>query len=170
MDPLLLVARLIHIVFGVFWVGTLIFNAMFLLPAMRDAGPDGAKVAAGLMQRRFLDVLMAVASFTILSGFYLYWRVSAGFSNGFMRSTGGMTYGLGAVAALLAFGLGASIVRPSMLKAARLSQAAIQASGPERDAQLATAQALRMRGAAVGRVVAGLLTVAAAAMAVGRYL
>ena len=57
MDLLLLTARLLHVVLGVFWAGALIFTAVFLLPSIRDAGPDGAKVAAGLMRRRFLDVL-----------------------------------------------------------------------------------------------------------------
>lgn len=170
MDLLLLAARLIHVVLGVFWAGTLIFSAVFLLPAIRDAGPEGAKVAAGLMRRRFLDVLPAVAGLTVLSGFWLYWRVSGGFSSGYMGTAAGMAYGLGGVAAVLALGLGLAIVRPSMLRAARLSQAAAQAAGPERDAQLATAQALRVRGAAAGRLVAGLLTIAAITMAVGRYV
>ncbi len=170
MDPMLLLVRLLHVGLGVFWAGALIFNALFLLPAIREAGPEGAKVAAGLMRRRFLDVLPAVAILTVLSGFWLYWRVSAGFSQGYMRSRTGMAYGLGGVAALLALGLGLAIVRRSMLRAASLSQAAALASGPERDAQLATAQALRARAAAAGRIVAGLLALTAATMAVGRYL
>ena len=169
MDPMLLLVRLLHVGLGVFWAGALIFNALFLLPAIRDAGPDGAKVAAGLMRRRFLDVLPAVAILTVLSGFWLYWRVSAGFSEGYMRSRTGMAYGLGGVAALLALVLGLAIVRRSMLRAASISQAAL-ASGQERDAQLATAQALRARAAAAGRIVAGLLALTAATMAVGRYL
>jgi uncharacterized membrane protein len=170
MDPLLLLVRLLHVGLGVFWAGTLMFSALFLLPAIRDAGPDGAKVAAGLMRRRFLDWLPAVAGLTVLSGFWLYWRASAGFSSGYMRSATGMAYGLGGVAAVLALGLGLAIVRPSMLRAATLSQGAALASGQERDAQLATAQALRARAAAAGRIVAGLLALAAATMAVGRYL
>lgn len=106
MDLLFLTARVVHMVLGVFWVGTLMFSALFLLPAIRDAGPDGAKVAAGLMRRRFLDVLPAAAAVTVLSGFWLYWRVSAGFSSGYMGSSPGMAYGLGGLAAVLALGLG----------------------------------------------------------------
>ncbi len=170
MDLPLLTARLIHIVLGIFWAGTLFFNALFLLPAVRDAGPDGAKVAAGLMRRRFLDVLPWVAILTVLAGFWLYWRVSDGFSSGYMRSSAGMAYGLGAVSAVLALAGGLTVVRPSMLRAAALSQAATAASPPERESQMATAQALRARAAAANRIVAGLLTVTAVTMALGRYL
>jgi hypothetical protein len=146
------------------------FNASFLLPAMRDAGPDGAKVAAGLMRRRFLDIMPAIAAVSILSGFWLYWHASAGFQPEFMRSGTGMTLGLGAAAALLAFGLGLGIMRPSLLRAAALTQAASTAVPSERDAHLATAQALRLRAAGAARWVALLLAVAAGAMAVARYV
>jgi uncharacterized membrane protein len=170
MDLLLLTARLLHVLLGVFWTGTLIFSALFLLPAIRDAGPDGAKVAAGLLRRRFLDVLPTAAILTVLSGFWLYWRVSAGFSPAYMRSPAGMAYGLGGLAAVAALGLGLVVVRPSMLRAAALSQAAVTASSGEREVAAATAQALRMRAAAAGKIVAGLLVVAAGTMALGRYV
>jgi hypothetical protein len=167
---ILLIARLLHVVLGVFWAGTLIFNAVFLVPTIRDAGPEGAKVAAGLMRRRFFDVLPVVAGLTVLSGLWLYWRVSGGFTPAYMRSGPGMSYGLGATAAILAFGLGVGIMRPAMLRAAALSQSAASLAPPEREAQLARAQGLRRRAAATGRAVAGLLLVAAGTMALGRYL
>jgi hypothetical protein len=55
MSLLVITLRLLHIVLGAFWVGTLIFFALFLIPSVRDAGPDGAKVMAALQRRRFLD-------------------------------------------------------------------------------------------------------------------
>lgn len=161
MGLILLTMRVLHIVLGVFWAGTLIFTAIFLVPAIRDAGPEGAKVMAGLMRRRFLTVLPVVAALTILSGLWLYWFDSNGFQAPFMRSRMGMTLALGALAALIAFVLGVGIVRPAMLKAAALSQD---------PTQLAAAQALRVRAAGFGRVVALLLGVAAAAMAIARYV
>ncbi len=170
MGLLLLILRLVHIVLGVFWVGTMIFNAYFLMPAMLEAGPDGMKVAAGLARRRFLDIMPPVAGLTILSGFWLYWRASLGFQPAYMRSTLGMTYGFGALAALAAFALGVAIMRPSMLKAAALAQAAASAAAPEREAKLAQAAALRVRGAQTAKLIAVLLIIAVATMAVGRYV
>ena len=170
MDYLMLIGRVMHIGLGVFWAGALMFSAWFLLPSMREAGPDAAKVMAGLLRRRFLDVLPAVAGLTILSGLWLYWRVSGGFSSGYMRSAPGMAYGVGGLAAIIALALGLAIVRPSMLRAAALSQATATATAPERESQLASAQAMRARAAGAGRIVAGLLSLAVIAMAVGRYL
>ncbi len=170
MDRLFLTARVLHVCLGVFWAGALIFNAAFLFPAMRDAGPDAAKVAAGLMRRRFLNILPVVAGLTVLSGFYLYWRASISFGAAYARSPMGMTYGLGAVAALAALSLGVGIMRPAMLKSAALSQAAAGVGPEERDRALAAAQALRARAGAVGQIVAWLLGAATVAMAIARYV
>src|SRR3990172_5385186 len=99
MDILLLLARLLHIVLGTFWAGTMIFNAVFLSPAFQDVGPDAAKVAGALVRRRFMTIMPIVALVTILSGFWLYWRLSGGFDSGYMGSRPGQTLGMGAVAA-----------------------------------------------------------------------
>jgi hypothetical protein len=170
MDFIFLVARILHVASGVFWAGTLVFSAAFLLPSIRDAGPDGAKVSAGLMRRRFLDIMPVVAALTVLSGFYLYWLASAGFSAAYMSSPMGMTYGVGAIAALGALGLGVGILRPAMLRAAALSQAAAGAPPEERERALNAAQALRARAGAAGQVVAWLLGTTTVAMAIARYL
>jgi hypothetical protein len=170
MDIVLLVARLVHVVLGIFWGGALIFTAVFLLPSVRDAGPDGGKVVAGLMRRRFLDVIPVVAILTVLSGFWLYWRVSLGFSHEYMKSPPAMAYGLGGAAALVALSLGLGVVRPSILRAAALAQAATAGPAAERQAGMAAADELRARAGRASRYVAGLLAVAAACMAVGRYL
>ena len=170
MDFLLITARLVHIVLGAFWVGTMVFNAFFLGPSVRDAGPDGAKVMGALMRRRFMDVMPAVAGLTILSGLWLYWKMSNGFQSAYLHSAGGMTFALGGLLAITAFGLGLAVVRPAMLGAMALGQAAAQAPAAEREMKLASAQALRTRAAGAGRLVAVLLLLAVAAMAVGRYI
>jgi len=75
MDPLLIVLRVVHVVGGVFWGGAILFVVHFLEPAVRDAGPDGAKVMQALQKRRYLDVMPVVAALTVVSGYWLYWRV-----------------------------------------------------------------------------------------------
>ncbi|HEX9165475.1 MAG TPA: hypothetical protein VF862_06165 [Gemmatimonadales bacterium] len=170
MDPLFVISRVLHVALGVFWAGTLVFNAAFLLPSIREAGPDGAKVAAGLMRRRFLDIMPVVALVTVLSGLYLYWRVSAGFAPDYMGSAPGITYGVGALAAVVALGFGVGILRPSMLRAAALTQSAAGLAANDAAQALATAQALRARAGAAARAVAWLLAVATVTMALARYL
>ena len=169
MDLLFLSARVLHVVLGVFWAGTLVFNAAFLLPAIRDAGPEGAKVAAGLIRRRFLDILPIMAAVTVLSGLYLYWRVSGGFAAEYMGSAPGIVYGAGSVAALTALALGVGILRPAMLRAAALTQSAAGLAAKEAEQALTTAQALRARAGTVARAIAWLLGAAAVAMSLARY-
>jgi hypothetical protein len=171
MSLLVVTLRLLHIVLGAFWAGTLIFFALFLVPSVRDAGPDGAKVMAALLRRRFLDVMPMVAALTILSGIWLYWRLSGGFTNAWVTSPSGLALGIGGVLAIVAFVVGVGIMRPASLRAAALAkQAATSPEGPERSAQLEIVQQLRSRGVKAGRVVAALLALVTALMAVARYL
>ena len=167
---LLLVMRFLHVVSAIFWGGTMMFSASFLFPAIVDAGPEGAKVGAALAKRRFLVIMPIVALVTILSGSWLYWRVSGGFQPMFMRSGMGMALGIGALCAIAAFVVGLVVVRPAMMQAGALSQQAAQAAAAERETLLARAQAMRARAGSAGRAVAMLLGLAAAAMALARYV
>ena len=142
----------------------------FIVPSVRDAGPDGAKVSAGLMRRRVTDVMPVAAVLTILSGLYLYWRVSGGFGAAYMGSPMGMTYGVGAVASVVALVLGLGIIRPSMLKAAAISRRVAEAPESDRAGLSEEAQRVRARAATAGQIVAWLLVIAVLTMAIGRYV
>ena len=73
----IIVLRLIHIIVGVFWVGSLIFVAAFLLPAVRASGPAGGAVMGQLMQNLKLHRYMVASTWlTILSGVGLAWLVA----------------------------------------------------------------------------------------------
>ncbi len=171
MDALALALRLVHVVLGVFWAGTLIFFATFLVPSVQDVGPDGAKVMAALQRRRFLDVMPTVAALTILSGLWLYWRLSAGFAWAWVTSPVGLALGGGGLLALIAFGVGVGVMRPAALRAGVLAQrAAAMPEGSDQAAQLTTVKELRQRTAKAGRLVAALLAGSTALMAVARYL
>lgn len=154
---MLMLMRILHIGLGVFWAGTLFFTAFFLFPAMRDAGPDGAKVGAQLMKRNFTTIMPVTAIVTILAGLWLYWRVSGGFQPDYMRTTTAMSYGTGGATAILALIIGLAVVRPAMLKATELG------GTPE-------AQALRARAGKANLWVALLLVITLITMAVGRYV
>lgn len=171
MDALMIVLRLLHIVLGVFWAGALFFLAWFLIPSVRDAGPDGAKVVQALQQRGFMNVLPVVALLTILSGVILMWRVSGGFQPEWSRSPLGMSLGIGAVVGVVAFVIGAGVMRPATMKANALSQTMAQlAEASARDARMAEIQSLRLRAAGAARWVAALLVITVVTMAVARYL
>jgi hypothetical protein len=82
----------------------------------------------------------------------------------------GLAFGLGGASALLAFIIGMAVVRPAMMRSMRLGESLATASPEERATRSAEIQRLRVRGAAMGNLVAYLLLFTLAAMAVARYL
>jgi uncharacterized membrane protein len=170
MDPILILLRIVHVVGGVFWAGAILFVVHFLEPAVRDAGPDGAKVMQGLRKRRYLEVIPVVAALTLLSGYVLYWRTFDRIHPGPGASAVELALGLGGLASLVAFVIGVTLLRPSALRIGTLGAELARASD-EGKAELQEEMGrlrLRMRGS--GRVVAALLGIAILTMAVGRYL
>jgi hypothetical protein len=166
----LLVLRLVHVLGGVFWLGTVLFNTFFLLPALAAAGPAAGPVMAGLQQRRMMTALPVVAVLTMLAGFRLMWIVSGGFSAAYLDSPSGRVFVLGAVAAVLAFTVGMAVARPAMMKAGQLAgRLAAAPDEPTRAALGAELKALRSRGTRANAVVVSFLLLSGATMAVGRY-
>lgn len=170
MDIVLLMLRLAHIVCGVLWVGMAAFTAFFLAPAIEDAGQPGGSVMVALQRRGVMTVIPILALATLVSGFWMYWRVSGGGAPGYMSSRMGMTFGLGGALALGAFAFGITIVMPSMRRVATLTPTLGSLSETERGARMAEIQRLRKRGAAFARGVSIVLLLAAAAMSVARYV
>jgi putative copper export protein len=170
-DPLVIVLRLVHVVSGALWVGMLAFSVFYLMPAIQEVGPDGGKVMAAFQKRGLMTVMPLLALGALISGFWLYTRAGAGMPAEFGRSPVGMAFGLGGLAALVAWLLGIAVMRPSMMKAMALGQSlGPSTSADERQRVMGEAQRLRGRAAAAGRATAYLLLFAVAAMAVARYL
>jgi uncharacterized membrane protein len=170
-DPLVIVLRFIHVVAGAVWVGMVVFTTFFLMPAVQEAGPDGGKVMAGVQRRGVMTLMPVLAIATLISGIWLYVRAAAGMHAEFARSPVGMAFGLGGLAAILAWLVGMIVLRPSMLKAMALAQSlGPSTSADDRQRVMAEAQQLRIRAAAASLATAWLLLFAVAAMAVARYL
>ena len=171
MDPLVIVLRFVHVVAGALWVGMMVFATFFLQPAIQEAGPDGGKVMAAFQRRGLMTVMPVLALGALISGVWLYIRAGEGRPAEFGRSPVGMAFGLGGLAAIVAWILGIAVMRPSMMKAMALGQSiASSTSAEERERAMAEAQRLRVRAAKAGRVTAYLLLFAVSAMAVARYL
>jgi uncharacterized membrane protein len=160
---LMIVLRFAHVFFGALWVGMMAFQVYFLMPALSEAGPDAGKVMGALVRRRIPVIMPIFALITLISGIWLYQRLSGGNMGALMRTSVGQAFAAGGAAALLAFLLGIVIMRPAMLRSMKLAES--------RDpAALAEVQRLRARGAVMGNVVTVLLLFTLAAMAVARYL
>jgi putative copper export protein len=170
-DLYMVVLRILHIVMGAFWVGAAIAIFAFVQPAAREVGPAAAPLMMNLAQKRRLpDVVLAAAAVTVLAGLLMYWRVTDGLDPDLIGTGYGISITLGAIAAIVAVALGASIVRPSMLEAAGIAREVAASGEPPSPEQAARIQALQAKVRSTGTAIVPLLVFAAAAMAAARYL
>ena len=169
MNAELLILRLVHILGGTFWIGTAVFMSFYLIPAAAEAGSAGGQVMANLAKRKLMVVLPIVAILTILSGARLMQKVSDGFAPGYFRTASGHTYAISAVLAILALIVGITISRPAHLKAARLSQTAASDQTSKELIQTEI-KALHRRATMASMVVTIMVILAAAGMAIARYV
>ena len=167
----IIVLRLVHILGGVFWVGSGLFSAFYLNPALAKVGPAAGAVMVDMTRRRLFVVMPIIALLTILSGLRLMWIMSTGFSAAYFASAFGATYAAAGGAAILAFLLGIFVMRPTGTRIGAIGAAlAGPADGNERSLLGAEMAALQRRSAWANRVNAVLLLLAAAGMAVARYV
>lgn len=167
----MIVLRLIHILCGVFWAGTAMAVAWFLLPAQRAVGQPGAVFMQQLMFRQRLRAFVLGAMvLTILSGLTMYIRLAMITNGGWASSRTGMVLGIGAVAAIIAGAIGGGTITRLGNKLMALG-GKIQASGaPPTDTQKAEIESLQRRIQSGFRIVAVLLVITIVAMASARYL
>ena len=165
----LLILRLIHILGGLFWVGAGLFSTFFLGPSLKAAGPAVAgPVMNNLQKRRMFTVLPIVALLTILSGARLMWIVSAGDSHWFVHRAG-HTYAASGALAIIAFLTSLLVARPAMVKAGKLAQSGAS-DGTSKEMLAAEMARLQRRGALSTAIATTFLLLAAAGMAIARYL
>jgi uncharacterized membrane protein len=167
----ILVLRVVHIVGGIFWVGSAMFTGLFLLPALAKAGPAAGQVMIGLQQRRLYTVLPTVALLTMVSGLRLMWITSLGFSRAYFASPVGHTYAVSGMAAIISFIIGMLVARPAAVRVASLGQQlAATTDTAARDSLSAEMERMRRRATVGSTIALVLLILAATGMSVGRYL
>jgi uncharacterized membrane protein len=166
-----LTLRLIHILGGIFWVGSLMYSSFFLVPVVRSSPAIAGQVMAGLQRRRLFVVLPTVALLTMASGIRLLMITSAGFSDAYLSTIPGRTYSAGAVAAIVAFLLAVVVSRPAFVHVGKLS-ASLANTTDEGGKQRITAeiQRLNRRATVANTIVVVLLLFTAMSMATARYL
>ena len=166
-----LVLRLVHIIGGVIWVGSGIFAAFFLIPAIAGNPQLMPAVMEGLQKRRVFVIVPTAGLLTILAGIRLLWIDSAGFAESYMQTGPGRTFSIGGTAAIIALLLQVFVARPAGVKLGKIAAQLASSSAPaDRDRLNADADRLRRRNmmATLSAVFFGLL--AASAMAVARYM
>ena len=168
---LFLLLRLIHIMVGVFWVGSVVFISAFLVPALLTVGSPGGAVMRQLAEGQRLNIYLIAASWiTILSGLGLVWHDAGPLGVHWFEQGPGRFFGAGMILALIATGIGLAVNAPTASRMAALT-AKIQAAGPPpAPEEVAQIQALQAKLGSAGRVVAVLLLLTVAFMAVAKYI
>lgn len=167
----LILARLLHIVFGAIWVGTAVFLAVFLLPTIRAVGPAGGAVMQHLAQVKRLSLyIMGFALIAVFSGGWLVWYDAGEKGMQWFQAGSGRFFGTGAVLAIIALAIGMSVSSPAARRIGALG-ASIQGAGrPPLPSELAEMQALGKRLGIGTMLVMVFVLGAVAFMSVARYL
>jgi uncharacterized membrane protein len=169
----ILVLRVVHILSGIFWMGSGVFISFFLMPALAQSAPMAGQVMAALQQRRLFTALPIAAVLTIVSGLRLMWIMSLEFSRVYFATSMGHVLASAGGAAIVAFLIALFVARPAGMRvvtlagllanAASLSESERRRIGVEMDAA-------RRRGAAANMTAVALLVLSATGMAVARYM
>ncbi len=164
----LLTFRILHIVTGVAWAGSVFLFVVLVQPSAGAVGPAAGPFMMELLGRRKLVAwLISLGGTTVAAGLLLYWRDWHDYGGlGDFVSTGfGLSLTIGAVAAVAALAVGVFGTRPNVARALALMAAAPEGLTPEEQAGLGRIQ-LRLK--LLARTSLGLLVVAVLGMATAR--
>ena len=165
--------RIVHIVAGVIWVGSVFLLVVYVQPSAAAIAPAGAPFMAELLgKRRMIDGIITSAVITVIGGLFVYWRdwQLYGSFGEWVGSTFGLTLTIGALSAIVALGFGAFVTRPNLMRLLSLGRQAAEAGGPPSPEVAAEMAAIQGRLKVVARVSLALLLVSVVLMAVARYL
>lgn len=166
-----LTIRAAHILVAALWLGSTVFMATLLMPAVDATGAAGGQLMARLERRGFPIYMEVIGVTTVLSGLYLLWHFTGGFDASVSASHAGLAFGIGGAAGVLAGVIGGAVVGRSAKKLAQLSGNAITiADDNVHRALLAEIASLKRRMRVGTRVVVGLQTTALVLMSVGHYV
>ena len=171
-DASMVFLRIVHIVTGVLWVGSLFVVVMFVQPSAATLGAAGAPFMSELRRRRFVDVVFIDALFTVVAGSFLYWHdwhMDPSFGD-WIGSSFGASMTVGALLAISGLGVAALVTRPTIVRLVSLGKQVAEAGGtplPETAARIGT---LQHRLVVAERLSFSLVLLAVVAMASARYL
>jgi hypothetical protein len=104
MNNLMIVLRLIHIVGGMFWIGSTLLMVLFILPSVHATTESGQKFLAHFLIKTHYGRLLGLSAIlTMLAGASLYWIDSAGFTSNWTRSGPGWGFGIGGILGIVGF-------------------------------------------------------------------
>jgi uncharacterized membrane protein len=172
-DWFMVLFRILHIVAGAFWVGSIFLFVVYLQPSAAAIAPAGAPLMAELLgNRRLVDRIIALAVVTIAAGLVLYWHdwhLFPSFSD-WVRSHFGAALTVGMLSAIAALVIGVAVTRPNVMRFLALGRQVAESGAPPTPEVGAEMGAIQGRLKVAARASFGLLVVAVLAMSTARYL
>ena len=166
-----LLIRAVHVLLAALWLGSVAFVVVFVMPAVTETGPAGAPMM-GAFARKGLNAFMAVlGGITVLTGFYLYWRMTGGFDPALSATNSAMVFGTGGITGLISLIIGGAVVGRQMKGMGESGGKAMALpEGPERARLMGESNTARDRAVAGARIVLVLQVIALICMAIGHYV
>ncbi len=168
MAILVIVLRAIHILGGIFWVGSMMMLYGFVVPSAAATRPESGRFVEHLLGKMNLSAWMTVASLaTVVAGLVLFAPISGQFDSGWMRSTRGIVLSVGALFGVGAMLEGLFVIGPTGRRIGAMGRELKGPPTPEQSKQFEALQAKLRRAGTRGTWMAGF---AAVCMAVARYV
>jgi hypothetical protein len=168
---LFLAVRILHVGLAALWVGSTAFVVFFVIPALKDAGTAASPMMGAIARRGIAGYMGALGGIAVLSGFWLYWRLTGGFQPALSATHAAMVFGTGGMLAIIAVILGGAVVGRSANKMGALGGKAMALpEGPERAKLMAQSNAARDRWLTTGRILLVLQIIILALMTIGHYV
>lgn len=168
----MIVFRILHILAAIAWGGAVFMVVVFLQPTAKAIGPAAGPFMRELLgTRKLIDRVVGLAWIAIISGGFLYWHdlEQAGDLGDFLGTAFGLWLTIGAVAALVAVGLGMFATRPAIVRSLALGAQIAQAGDQPPPELVQELQATQARGRTLAKWNLALIALAAFAMATARY-
>ena len=169
----MVVFRIVHILAGVFWVGSVFLFVVYLQPSAAAVGPAGAPFMGELLgKRRLVDGIIGMAIISVTAGLFLYWHDwhLFGSFNVWIQSTWGKTFTVGGLAAITALAIGVFVTRPNVMRFLALGRQVAASGAPPTPEVGAEMGAIQHRLKVYARASLALLVVAVLAMSTAKYL
>jgi len=167
MNYTVLALRLIHILSGVFWVGSSVMLGFFISPGIAATAEAGQKFMAHIVTKGRITLSITVSAIlTVLAGGALYWIDSNGLTSAWQRSGAGIGFGIGGLLALVGLVFGILVGK----NVSTLGTLASKIQGRPTDEQMKTIMAAQKQLATVAPISTIALILALVCMAIARYL
>jgi uncharacterized membrane protein len=168
---LFLVLRIVHVLLAAVWLGSTALVVLFVFPASKQAGAAAAPMMAAIGRRGLNRYMGALGGVTVLTGIYLYWRFTGGFTPELSATRTAMVFGTGGIAGILAVIIGGAVAGRNAARMEALGDKAVALpEGAERAALMTQSAAARDRALAGARIVLVLQMIALGCMAIGHYV